>query len=380
MTKNSTSLLTNKGYKMKILIVILFLLYIVSVFAQTTTYSKEEERMVQYVNNGLAYAMKYDSLQNVKPVIDSCWKFLDKYPNSFAKPNVFSYLLEMTVVITNDLKRINPLIDSVLYYDNLPITKQRIGAILIERNLDLTRGREFIFDAFPNLTVQNHIYNSYMLLAKSDITIGNFASAQSNFENALKVDSTRAEAWYEYLGFLRIRELPNEANVVMAKINELEKQAKLRFTAQTNISPNINKNILELTLMDLDSNYVELNSLEGEILVINRFNFWCSPCLKEFAMFKKLIKEFTNVKFIFLNSGETSTELRERYFEKKEFNFLKKQAVYFVTKKYYDKIHGYGVPHTLIVDKNGNVRYDYLGYSKELETLLINNLKSLTVE
>lgn len=365
---------------MKSLMVLLFLLYVVSVFAQTTTYSKEEERMVQYVNNGLAYAMKYDSLQNVKPVIDSCWKFLEKYPHSFAKPNVFSYLLEMTAVITTDLEKINPLIDSVLFYDNLPITKQRIGAILIERNLDLKRGREFIYDAFPNLTVPYHIYNSYMLLAKSDITLGNFASAQSNFENALKVDSTRAEAWYEYLGFLRIREISNEANAVLVKINELDELAKLRFTNQTNISPNINKNILKITLMDLDSNSVKLNSLEGEIVVINRFNFWCSPCIKEFAMFKKLIQEFTDVKFIFLNSGETSTELRERYFEKKEFNFLKNQSVYFVTKDYYNQIHGYGVPHTIVVDRNGNIRADYLGYRKELETLLRNNLKNLTME
>lgn len=365
---------------MKILIVLLFSLYVVSVFAQTTTCSEEEERMVQYVNNSLAYAMKYDSLQNVRPVIDSCWKFLEKYPHSFAKSNVFSYLLEMTVVITNDLKKINPLIDSVLFYDNLPITKQRIGSILIERNLDIKKGREFIYDAFPNLTIPYHIYNSYMLLAKSDITLGNFASAQSNFKNALKVDSTRAEAWYEYLAFLRIRELPNEANTVLKKINELDEQSKLRFTTQTNISPNINKNILKLTLMDLDSNSVKLNSLEGEIVVINRFNFWCSPCRKEFAMFKKLIKEFPGVKFIFLNSGETSTELRERYFEKKEYNFLKTQHVYFVTNEYFNEIHGYGVPHTLIVDKNGNIRYDYGGYRKELESLLRNNLKSLLVE
>jgi thiol-disulfide isomerase/thioredoxin len=365
---------------MKILIILLFSLNVVSVFAQTTTYSEEEERMVQYVNNGFAYALKYDSLQNFKLIIDSCWKFLDKYPNSFAKPNVFSYLIEMTAVITNDLQKVNPLIDSVLYYDNLPITKQRIGAILIERNFDLKRGREFIFDALPNLTVPYHLYNSYMLLAKSDITLGKYASAISNFENALKVDSTRAEAWYEYLGFLRIREMSGEANVVLAKINKLEEQAKLRFTNQTSISPNINKNILEITVKDLDSNSVKLNSLEGEIVVINRFNFWCSPCIKEFAMFKKLIRVFPDVKFIFLNSGETSSELRERYFEKKEFNFLKTQPVYFVTDEYFNQIYGYGVPHTLVVDKNGNVRYDYLGYRKELETLLINNLRSLLVE
>ncbi len=96
----------------------------------------------------MAYAFKYNSYQDVKPIIDSCWSFLDKYPNSFAKPNVLSYLLEMTVLISKDLKVINPLIDSVLYYDSLPTTKQRLGAILIERNLDLKRGQGICFRSF----------------------------------------------------------------------------------------------------------------------------------------------------------------------------------------------------------------------------------------
>lgn len=365
---------------MKVILVLILIVLSASTFAQTTTYSIEEEKMVQYVNNGLAYAMKYDSLQNVKPVIDSCWRFLKKYPNSFAKPNVFSYLLEMTAVVSNDVKKINPLIDSVLFYDNLPITRQRIGAILIERNLDLKKGREFILDALPKLTVPSHIFNSYLLLAKSDVTFGNFASAKMNFENALKIDSTRAEAWYEYLGFLKIRELPDEANIVLAKINDLDKRSKLRYVSYTNVSPNINKNICTLSLIDLDSNNVDLNTFKDKVVVINRFNFWCRYCVYEFPTLKKLIKEFPEVKFIFINSGETTYELRDRYFAMKEFSFLKNQTVLFETKDYYDEIYGNVVPHTLVIDKFGNIRYDYSGYRKELESLLRNNLSNLIKE
>ena len=358
----------------------MFLLIPISSFAQTTTYSIEEEKMVHYVNKGLAYAEKYDSLQNLNTVIDSCWKFLKQYPNSFAKPNIFSYLLEMTAVITNDVKRINPLIDSVLYYDSLPITKQIIGTILIERNFDIKRGRQFVADAFHYLTVSNHIYNSYLLFAKSDITMGNFASARINFENALKIDSTRAEAWYEYLGFLKIRELSIEANIVLAKINDLDKRSKLRYVNQTKISPNINKNIYKLTLIDLDSNNVKLNSLEKKVVVINRFNFWCGYCVYEFPTLRKLIAEFPEVKFIFVNSGETTSELRDRYFAMKEFSFLKNQTVLFVTEDYYKEIYGNGVPHTLVIDKVGNIRYDYAGFREELESLLRNNLRGLIKE
>jgi len=286
----------------------------------------------------------------------------------------------MTAVISNDINEVNPLIDSILFYDKLPTTCQRIGTLLIERNLDIKRGREFIYDTFSKLTVTKHIFNSYMLLARSDLTLGNFASAKMNFENALSIDSTRAEAWYEYLSFLKMREIPKEANDVLVKIKDLEKQDRLHYANQTNKSSNINKNIHKLTLMDLDSNIVELNSLKGKVVVVNRFNFWCGYCVSEFPTLKKLIKEFPGVKFIFVNSGETTSELRDRYFKKKEFNFLKKQTVLFVTNDYYNNIYGDGVPHTFVVDKNGNIIYDYLGYRKELESLLRTNLKTLSKE
>lgn len=42
---------------MKNYIFIIHLLFPIFQFAQYTTYSKEEERMVQYANNGLFYAV-----------------------------------------------------------------------------------------------------------------------------------------------------------------------------------------------------------------------------------------------------------------------------------------------------------------------------------
>lgn len=365
---------------MKRLFVLVILLVTSSLFAQTTTYSKEEEKMVTYVNNGLAYAQKYDSLQNVKPVLDSCWKFLKKYPHSFAKPNVFSYMLEMTVLITKDLSKINPLIDSVMYYDQLSVTKERIGEILITRNLDITKGRELLNEAYPKLTVPYHIYNYHMLMAKSDIGLGNYSSTKINYEKALQIDSTRAEAWYEYLSYLKMRELPNDAGIVLKKIRELEKKNKLHYLNRTNISPNINKSISKLSVIDLDNRPIELSSLIGKVVVINCFNFWCGFCEKEFPTLKKMIKEFPEVEFIFLNYGETTSELRDRYFSKPKFKFLKKQKVLFSSKEYNKEIYGYGVPQTLVIDKTGTIRYDYTGFRKELEYLLRANLQKLSRE
>ncbi len=123
-----------------------------------------------------------------------------------------------------------------------------------------------------------------------------------------------------------------------------------------------------------------MSSLLGKVVVINCFNFWCGFCVKEFPTIKKMIKEFPEVEFLFFNYGETAKELRERYFTMNEFKFLKKQKVLFSSKDFDTEIYGNGVPQTLVIDKNGNIRYDYSGYREELETLLRNNLKKLINE
>lgn len=369
---------------MRVIHALLVLAIFLPVLGQTTTYSKEEEQMLHYVNMGRAYALKYDSPERVNPVIDSCWNFLDQYPNSFAKPNVFAYLLEMTAMISADLNEINPLIDSVLYYDKLPTTKQRIGELLIERNLDIEKGRKFIFDAMPSLTVPYHLYKSYLLLAKTDMQLGKFAAAEMNLKHAIAIDSTRADALYEYENFLRMREAPGRAVSVQKRINELNEKSRIKYINQTNISPNINKNVLPLSFYDMDSNSVDLGFLEGKVAVINRFNFWCKICTWEFPTLQKLMKKYPEVEFVFINSGEfygeSPSELRNRYYSQKDFSFLKEQTVLFIKRNYFDKIRSRVVPHTYVVDKKGNIRLDYVGYRKELEHILINKIDELLNE
>lgn len=365
---------------MKILLAITLVSFGVTNFAQTTTYSKEEEQMLQYVNMGRAYAMKYDTPESVIPVIDSCWNFLDKYPNSFAKPGVFSYLLEMTAMVSTDLTEINPLIDSVLYYDKLPTTKQRIGELLIERDLDFQKGREYIFEALLSLTVPYHFYKSYLILAKTDIRLGKYASAEMYFKKAIAIDSIRTDALYEYSNLLQMRESPKQAKVIQDKINKLNEESRLRYINKTNISPNINKNIHDFSFYDLDSNLVSLSEFKGKVIVINRFSFWCGYCAYEFPTLRRLKKEFPTVEFLFINTFDTAAELREKYFTQEEFSFLRNEKIVFDNVAFHNKIFSTGIPHTFVVDKNGNVRLDYGGYRKELEDIMREKIKQLINE
>ena len=361
------------------LIILLLTVHSISV-SQTTTYSKEEEKMELYLNMGWAYATKYDSLENVKPVIDSCWRFLKKYPHSFLKPGVFQYLLKMTSVISTNLNEINPLIDSVLFYDKLPVTRLDIGDVLINRNLDVMRGRLFVEEALPNLTVDYHKFRSYMLLAKTDLMAGNRASGQVNIEKALQIDSTQYEAWFQYLSFFKMTEQTDEAERVQNIINRMQQVEMDAYANNATASSNIYKSINHYVLNDINGKPVEFKQFSDRVIVLNLFNFWCNWCVKEFPTLKKLIKEFPEVKFIFVDCLDTPDELKHRYFKKPEFSFLHNQTVVFEDSVISRGISGYAVPHTLVADKSGKIRYDYLGYYKNLHELLRGNIKKLLRE
>ena len=117
------------------------------------------------MNNGWAYSVKYDSLQRIRPVIDSCSRFLKRYPNSFLKPGVFAYMLKLTAMISTKKDEIFPLIDSVLAYDSISVTQMGIGRLLVEQEIDPHRGAAFLEKALPALTYSDHRYKSHLLLS-----------------------------------------------------------------------------------------------------------------------------------------------------------------------------------------------------------------------
>lgn len=343
-----------------------------------TTYSKEEERMAQFVNNGLAFALKYDSLQRLGPVLDSCRRFLTRYPNSFVKPNVFSYMLEMTVLISNDKKTIYELIDSVLRYDRMPTTKMRIGELLIERDIDSRLGKTFLENAFPHLSVTYHRYKTHLLLARVAINEGLFATAKDHLTSALSLDSTRLDGWYEYLGYSQLSEQPNEASYILRKISEINNKQLNQYIEYVSGNPYVGKSVSHLNLRDLDSNLVSFGIFENKVIVLQLFNFWCGTPEKQFPALKHLIKEFPGVAFVFLNAGETSEELRMRYFTKSSSQFLKDQTIVFPDTSAIRLFGGvFQMGEILLVDKQGKIRFSFPGMTKNLEQMIRKRLLEL---
>lgn len=357
----------------------LFILLILATkLSAQTTYSLAEEKMVQYCNNGMAYAGKYDSLQRIPPVLDSCRRFLKRYPNSFAKPNVLSYMLEMTSLISRDKKKIFPLIDSVLYYDKLPGTEMRMGELLIEREIDRKTGVAYLEQALPRLTVPYHRYKTHLLLAQDAIAQGAFASARVHVMEALAIDSVRSDAWYAYLGLCKMREDDAGVSAAARRIDKLLEQKHEEYVSYLDNNHFIGQSLAEAKPEDIDGNIVPFKKFLGNPIVLQPFNFWCGIPEKQFPVIKKLIKQFPHVKFIFLNGGETPEELKGRYFTRPSTRFLKDQTVVFsdeVIRKFFNGRGSMG--ELLLLDSSGTVRYCFPGMTKDWDKLLKKHIRML---
>ena len=349
--------------------------------AQQSTYSVEEERMLQYVNNQCAYALKYDSLKMIPPALDSCWRFLDKYPRSFARGGVFSYMFEMSSVITSDTTILFPRVDSVLRYDQLPVTRFSIAEKLIERNINRKRGRELLWDAYPHLSAAYHRFKANVLLARFALEDGNSSAAKTFFKQALSEDSTRVEGWYEYASYLKVTEQLSELAVVQGKLRAMEEQDRLNYEVHSRNSPYINKNFSDYTPQDINGSPIDFRQFLGRPVIAQCFNFWC-PQMKEYPVLKQIGKEFPNAKIVLINAGETPEELRTKYLTQPQYRFLKNYTIVFTDSSISWGLFGgtVGMGTLLLIDKSGHVRADYHGYSKELEQLLRSKLRKLNHE
>ena len=353
-------------------------------FAQNMTYSKAEGTRFHELNLAMGAAKTYSSEPYFRAVIDSINHFLVKYPNSVYKTGLLHYKFDLTTTISSDVSSIGTLADTLLYYDSMASTKLWVAEILIQRNLDAIRGVKLIREAFPFLTVVNHRYRAFILLAKYDMACGNILAARENLQSAIHTDSTRYDAWFSYLALLRAQEDLSGACSVEREIERLDHENLLHYGEESTKSPNLFKNMSSYKFTDMKSRDVVLASLHNKVCVMNFFAFTCGVCVAELPVLQKLGQEFPDVIFLYVNLsgplGGTPAEAKEKFLTRPEYHFLKTQKILFPDHDIGEALGISAVPRTLLIDKRGVVRFDYLGYVRNSGKLLKTSLQQLLKE
>lgn len=134
----------------------------------------------------------------------------------------------------------------------------------------------------------------------------------------------------------------------------------------------------DFTLKSQTGGNLKLSELRGQVVLINFWASWCGPCRQEMPALDELYQHYRSLDFtvIGINVEENSDNAK---------SLLKDIHVTFpvlfdnnnaVSKLYSIK----GMPSTILVDRDGNMRYLHMGYQPGFETEYQNQVRTLIRE
>jgi len=108
----------------------------------------------------------------------------------------------------------------------------------------------------------------------------------------------------------------------------------------------------EFNATDLTGNPVSLNQYKGQVVLLNFWASWCTPCVREMPLLNDISQRYAkDVQSLFINVGESKGTIRE-FMEHHQFDF---DVVVDATGKISGKYNVMGLPATMIIDREGNL-------------------------
>ncbi|MFZ8864776.1 MAG: TlpA family protein disulfide reductase [Rickettsiales bacterium] len=129
---------------------------------------------------------------------------------------------------------------------------------------------------------------------------------------------------------------------------------------------------------DQNNQPINIEQYKGKVLIINFWATWCKPCIKELPQFDQMAEIFGTENMaiipISIDSAVSLTKLEE-FYQEHNINNL---AIYRdLNLKAYEAVMAYGVPTTLIVDRDLNAHLKVSGYLDWHDPQIMNLLNSL---
>lgn len=198
------------------------------------------------------------------------------------------------------------------------------------------------------------IYSKYKL----------FDSAYNTYKRLVLYEPENVE---ELMGELKKTYIKKNAG----KTARWKKEETLIYTTIKNkLKEELNKQIISIQFPDifrqlqkLDGTVLPSNFGTGKVVFINFWATWCVPCMKEMPFVNKVWEKYKNnkdVEFMIINSGANNTIQDARGWNgNNRYSF----PVYFNNdKQLSDKLHFNIIPATFIVDKEGIIRFKFIGF------------------
>jgi len=134
----------------------------------------------------------------------------------------------------------------------------------------------------------------------------------------------------------------------------------------------------DFTLKSTSGENLRLSELRGEVVMINFWASWCAPCRQEMPLLDELYNQYHPLGFTILgvNVEEDSSQAKHML-QESPVNF----PVVFDNKSTVSKLYNVvAMPSTVLVDRDGNVRYLHQGYKPGYEEAYQQQVRELIRE
>lgn len=134
----------------------------------------------------------------------------------------------------------------------------------------------------------------------------------------------------------------------------------------------------DFTLQSRSGGQVSLSELRGNVVMINFWATWCGPCREEMPHLEALHQRYSNLGFTLLGVNvEEDSRLSDRFLAETPVSFDILFDPENGVSELYDVI---AMPSTVLVDREGNMRYIHHGYKAGYENEYQSQVRSLLRE
>ncbi|RFZ94149.1 hypothetical protein D0C36_00915 [Mucilaginibacter conchicola] len=170
----------------------------------------------------------------------------------------------------------------------------------------------------------------------------------------------------------------------------LEKQKAMKAKAKF-IKDMINTPAPVFALKDFEGKEVSLASLKGKVVVVDFWATWCGPCKMSFPGMQMAVNKYKdndNVKFVFIDTWENGDNYLpgvKQFIADNKYTFhvlMDEKGEDGRQSKIVSQFKVDGIPTKFVIDKNGNIRFKYVGYSGSSEAVLdeVTNMVDLAAD
>lgn len=149
------------------------------------------------------------------------------------------------------------------------------------------------------------------------------------------------------------------------------------FTGQA-LAVGLQEEAPDFTLKSLDGGNLRLEEYRGQVVLINFWASWCGPCRQEMPLLDRLHHRYEDTGFAVLGINvEGDSDSAQEIVDKTKVTF---PILIDVGQKVSELYNLEAMPSTVVVDRDGVIRYIHLGYKPGDEAKYVEVVKALIRE